>query len=200
MKHIVILVAISLAGPAEAFDAGMQYQEYLTLGKTARYQIAGELLALQELDGKYCQESVGKTIIIADAISSLSEIAQNDPSKMAVLSGAYQRAKTDLTYVFGDYFKCQMLQASAANFELVELVPPTEAEMNELRLIGAIDNTDCELPRSTLWKVLLTQRYTYLSSTRIGGLEAYSAAVDAGLDVSCPVLEAFGKQVETPRD
>jgi hypothetical protein len=93
-----------------------------------------------------------------------------------------------------------MLQASAANFDLVELVPPTDAEIRELRLIGALDNTDCELPRSTLWKVLVAHRYNYLASSRIGGLETYSNAVDVGLKISCAELEAFGKQVETPED
>lgn len=200
MKPITIVAAIAFASPAAAFDSGMQYQEHLTLGKTARYQIAGELLAWQELEGKYCKESLGATSINTEYVSRLVEAAKSDPSKMAILSGAYQRAKTDPSYVFRDRFKCQMLQASAANFDLVERVPPTNPETQELLLIGALDNTNCELPRSALWKVLVAHRYNYLSSSRTGGLEAYSNAVDRGLDLPCAELEAFGKQVETPQD
>ncbi|MCY1368609.1 hypothetical protein D9M69_556050 [compost metagenome] len=161
--------------------------------------MAGQLLAWQELEGRYCKESLGATSIKMENLSRLVEIAKRDTSKMAILSGAYQRAKTDASYVFSN-FDCQMLQASAANFDLVERVPPTDAETQELLMIGALDNTDCELPRSTLWKVLVTHRYNYLSSSRIGGFEAYSNAVDAGFDRSCAELEAFGKQVETPQD
>ncbi|WP_417766733.1 hypothetical protein [Stappia sp.] len=200
MNRFFIVAVIALTSPAAAFDAGMQYQKHLTLGKTARYQIAGELLAWQELGGKVCTESLGKTSINMEYVSRLIKNAKTEPSKMAVLSGAYQRAKTDPTYVFSDRFACQMLQASAANFDLVEQVPLSDAETQELLLIGALDNTNCELPRSTLWKVLITHRYNYLSSSRIGGSETYSNAVDAGLDRSCAELEAFGKQIETPQD
>lgn len=200
MRKIAVAVAMIIATPASPFEASMQYKEHLTLGKTARYQLVGELLAWQELGGGYCKDSLGRTSINTDYVAEIVKAAKNDPLKFSILSGSYQRAKTDPFYVFSDQFACQILQASAANFDLVELVPPTEAEMQELRFIGALDNTDCDLPRKSLWKVLLSHRYHYLSNSRLGGLEAYSNVGDARLDLSCAQLEEFGVSAETPQD
>lgn len=198
---MAVAVLIFTAGATSAYTNYDLYgREGLIQGKTAKYELAGQLLAYLESEYTYCDRHFQPSDLDLDYIKSLA--GTSDESKLAVFYGGYMRARTDGHYAFAD---CRKIHASAANFGIFKAKPMSDAERDDLVMIGVLDNNNCfyegTLPddKEGLWKLLARERFDYISATREGGYEVYEEGQNLGVsdDFDCSQLAAFGVRLET---
>lgn len=211
LKKIITSAALSLlyATQVHAFDDTMRYSSIIKMGKMAKIEAAGMLGAFAAQERPYCKDQLAgvrfddqEIIRLTNAYTSNAK-TDEDRQKGFVILGAYYEVlgngnRNWLTR------ECMSLHATAANFSLVSLLRPSDAERKELQMYSILDNNNCfydgKLPseKENLWKLIAYPRYEYLQSTREGGYDISEEAYGLGTDddYDCAELGYFGQQLE----
>lgn len=181
MNKTLTALAMVAATPATAFEP-------VQTGKHADNWAAGVILALAQEPGACADVFDVTETLNVDTVKRLSE--PSDPVAAAVASGAYHRVKVDLHHIASVEW-CQSVYATAVNFYIYEPRPLNDADRDWLWKATALGDTNCDLPRATLWQRLASWKRDYLQAVHSDGFD-----VVGGTDVPCDVLVEFGRGLE----